>query len=131
MLIGVVALLLGGSNAVEAQLRIRYQAWDAAYVREDDEALGALLHPGFRIVTNSGCTVSRKTYLAGIGKGKPPVEYRTELLRAERSGNRAWAWTEETSRRAQGQRHVHRYRDTWTLSKGHWLLRESKTLSED
>lgn len=126
----LAGLLLAAPADVATQLASRYRAWDAAYLGQDAKALASLLHPRFRIVTGSGKTISRKDYLVGIGRGVKPEEYRTEVLRAERAGLRAFAWTRETALKG-GERHVHRYRDAWALTGGHWLLLESRTLSEE
>jgi hypothetical protein len=132
-LLPAVALLVapGLGSALEDQLTIRYGVWDRAYRANDAKAMAAMLDPKFRVITLSGKVIPRADYVKGLGKSPAPAKYTTTLLRAEGGRYTARAWTREVSQKAGESAHVHRYRDTWKKSGGHWLLLESRTLSEE
>lgn len=118
-------------KVLQTQLASRYAKWDGAYRANDAKTLVSMLHPRFRIVTMSGKVISRSDYVKGLGKGAAPEKYQTTLLRCEGGRWKALAWTRELSQKPGGDAHVHLYRDTWAKSGGHWLLLESRTLSEE
>lgn len=127
-----VALTLGVQGApIEGQLTLKYSQWDRAYIERDLKAIENLLGPSFRLFTSRGRSVSRSDYLSRISRSRAPLFYETRLLRAERTGTSARAWTEEVSRDRTGDFHRHRYLDRWLLSGGRWQLAESRTLEED
>ena len=116
-------------SRVAAQLRERYAQWDSAYRAHDVKRLAGMMHPRFRLVTGSGKVISRADYVSSLWRSQPPKVYATALQRASAKGTRAYAWTKERSGKPDGI-HVHEYRDTWRLVRGHWLLIESRTLAE-
>jgi hypothetical protein len=126
-----IAVLSMAGGHTQAELANRYAAWDQAYLKHDVVSQANLLHPSFRIVTGSGKIIKRPDYVRSLWKGKSPERYQTTILRVERKGLRAFAWTKEISKHAREEEHVHRYRDTWLNTAGHWKLTESKTLGED
>jgi hypothetical protein len=115
---------------LKLDLSRRYRSWDTAYRRVDVAAIDNLLDRAFRIVTGTGSVIKRGDYINSLKKSKPPKEYATTLLRVERKGAKAYAWTEERSRHGDGPAKTHQYRDTWSLSGKTWLLLESKTLDK-
>lgn len=114
-----------------SQLRMRYSQWDAAYVKGDAVAMSKMLASDFQIRTGSGKIISRNDYVASLAKGSSPQVYKTTLLRTRTTRGGAFAWTEELSQKSGEPKHKHRYRDFWKLEKGHWLLKESRTLGEE
>lgn len=130
LLLMIVLASLGLPADLNTELAGRYKNWDHAYGKHDVGALDRMLARNFRIVTGSGKIISRKQYIAGLRKSVAPKLYSTKLLRAQRHGNKAYAWTEERSQDKGRPLNTHRYRDTWTRLDGRWLLLESRTLDE-
>ena len=72
LLVALAATTLAASAVADlkSDLQVRYGTWDAGYRRRDVAAMARLLHPGFFLVTGSGRTISRSSYLASLGKGQ-------------------------------------------------------------
>lgn len=131
MIVATIALTLAAhATSVSEQLTIRYSQWDIAYRQHDVRVLAAFLHPRFRIVTESSKVIKRADYVQSLWKSEAPETYRTTLLSAKRVGLRATAMTRELSKQWGGSENLHRYRDTWLLVSGRWMLLESKTLDK-
>lgn len=129
------AILLASTSALpqglETELASRYAKWDKAYLSGDTKLLESLLHANFRLVTVAGKVRTRAEYVRGLADFKPPMRYKTTLLKADGNRSAASAWTEESSQRRGQEEKIHRYLDKWAKSGGHWLLLESRTLSEE
>lgn len=128
--VAILLVLASQRTITEDQIASRYAKWDSSYRTHDVPALAKLLHRQFRIVTGSGKVIDRSTYVKSLWKGAPPESYQTSVLRIECSAGRSIVWTEESSRLTGQSLRLHRYRDTWRLTAGHWLLIESRTLGE-
>ncbi|MCA0360114.1 MAG: nuclear transport factor 2 family protein [Armatimonadetes bacterium] len=128
MPLALALVIAFGPQTPEAQIRSRYQQWDTAYLAHDVKQLAGMLHPKFELITGSGRVVSRPNYTARLWRGELPEAYGTSVLRLTVSGNRATVWTLERSKMAGSSHSEHRYRDQWLLSRGHWMLVQSKTL---
>ena len=127
----IIALsLVFQTTNISDQLATRYLKWDVAYRKHDVKSLATLLHPRLRIITVSGKAIKRADYVRSLWKSKAPEKYHTSLLSVERMGQRAIALTIELSQKRGEKEQLHRYRDTWQLESGHWLLLESRTLGE-
>ena len=114
----------------KTQLAARYLQWDAAYKLSDASTMAALLANDFRLVTGSGKVISRANFVKTLGKGSKPTVYKTTLLKVIQRKGGAYAWTEEISQMPGNDLHNHRYRDFWVQRRGHWFLKESRTLIE-
>lgn len=129
-LISAIILLQGQATDVKSDLTKRYGEWDRAYRAKDVKTLSAMLDARFKLITGSGKIITRRAYVKSLGDAKPPKVYRTKLLKVEKAGDQVFAWTAEQSGGNPSKLHEHRYRDTWVMKSGRWLLRESKTLGE-
>lgn len=128
----LLALLLSAPTPdLGSELATRYRKWDTAYRANDAKTLESMLHKQFRIVTESGKVISREEYVKGLGKGPALERYATTILRHEGTRTKAYAWTSEISKKPGEEQHLHKYRDAWIKSSGHWLLYESLTISEE
>ena len=124
--------LIGSAQAgVKEQLQTRYAAWDAAYRKRDVKAMASLLHPRFKLITADGSEISRVEYVAILWRATAPITCKTKLLTIK-PGKKGvvYSRTEERSSTSAEAEHRHKYRDTWAKVRGHWLLLESRTLSE-
>jgi hypothetical protein len=132
MFLTLVVTAVAG-DGVEQAIRGQYDRWSKAYAANDTATLLSILAPDFELVNAKGKVTSRAAYkrsLLGRPAGTETVDYRTNVLRLQRRGNRYLVWTEEIVKRGQ-ETHRHRYVDTWSKLKSKWLLSRSKTLSED
>lgn len=129
-LVSAIILLQGQVTDLKSDIVKRYGEWDRAYRTKDVKTLSSMLDARFKLITGSGKVITRRAYVKTLGDAKPPKIYRTKLLKVEKSGDQAFAWTAEQSGSNASKLHEHRYRDTWVKKAGRWLLRESKTLGE-
>jgi len=130
-------------SVVQKQIQAQYDAWSAAYMKNDVATLLAILTPDYSLKMSNGNTLTHDEYKVVLEqrkkKGQDTTQYATQILRVTLHGDVAAIWSRETmtmkgknpdTGKPQDIQYQHDYIDVWSFVDGKWLLKGTSTLKE-
>lgn len=125
------------------EIKVQYDAWSAAYMKNDVDKLLSILDPGYTLKAANGQVITHSEYAVMLNlrkkKGPDTTRHSTQILRLTLHDGVAAIFARETTtskrfnpntKKEQTVDSQHDYVDAWVYSHGKWLLRSTVTQRE-